>query len=105
MTRLLAAQAEAALTHLGIHMTVAHAAGHGTQTGKLQRLDQAKIASDRRHHGTARKATVLVQVHTAHVQDLVAVDHAPALIHGQAAIGIAVIGKAHVQALLHHVAL
>ena len=48
---------------------------------------------------------MLVQVHTAHVQDLVAVDHTPALIHGQAAIGIAVIGKAHVQTLLHHVAL
>ena len=105
MARLLAAQAVAALAHLGIHMTVAHAAGHGTQAGKLQRLDQAKVAGDRRHHGTARKATVLVQIHAAHVQDLVAVDHTAALIHGQAAVGIAVVGKAHVQALLHHVAL
>ena len=105
MARLLAAQAVTALAHLGIHMTVAHTAGHGTQTGKLQRLDQAKVAGNRRHHGTARKATVLVQVHTAHVQDLVAIDHATALVHGQAAIGVAVVGKAHVQALLHHVAL
>gem|GEM_PF-6570958 len=48
---------------------------------------------------------MLVQVHAAHVQDLVAIDHAAALVHGQAAVGIAVIGKAHVQALLHHVAL
>ena len=48
---------------------------------------------------------MLVQVHAAHVQDLVAIDHAAALVHGQAAVGIAVVGKAHVQALLHHVAL
>lgn len=48
---------------------------------------------------------MLVQIHAAHVQDLVAVYHATALIHGQAAVGIAVIGKTHVQALLHHVAL
>ena len=48
---------------------------------------------------------MLVQVHAAHVQNLVAVDHTAALIHGQAAVGIAVVGKAHVQALLHHVAL
>ena len=48
---------------------------------------------------------MLVQVHTAHVQDLVAVDHTAVLIHCQAAVGIAVVGKAHVQALLHHVAL
>ena len=86
-------------------MTVAHAAGHGAQAGKLQRLDQAKVAGNRRHHGTARESPVLVQVHAAHVQDLVAVDHTAALVHGQAAIGIAVVGKAHVQALLHHVAL
>ena len=105
MARLLATQAVAALAHLGIHMTVAHAAGHGAQTGKLQRLDQAKVAGDRRHHGTARKATVLVQIHAAHVQDLVAVYHATALVHSQAAVGIAVVGKAHIQALLHHVAL
>ena len=105
MARLLATQAVAALAHLGIHVTVAHAAGHGAQTGKLQRLDQAKVAGNRRHHGTARESPVLVQVHAAHVQDLVAVYHATALVHGQAAIGIAVIGKAHVQALLHHMAL
>ena len=48
---------------------------------------------------------MLVQVHAAHVQDLVAVDHTAALIHGQAAVGIAVVGKAHIQALLNHVAL
>ena len=105
MARLLAAQAVAALAHLGIHVTVAHAAGHGAQTGKLQRLDQAKVAGNRRHHGTARESPVLVQIHAAHVQDLVAVYHATALIHGQAAVGIAVVGKAHVQPLLHHVAL
>ena len=105
MARLLAAQAVAALAHLGIHVTVAHAAGHGAQAGKLQRLDQAKVAGDRRYHGTAREAPVLVQIHAAHVQNLVAVYHATALIHGQAAVGIAVVGKTHVQALLHHVAL
>ena len=105
MACLLAAQAVAALAHLGIHVAVAHAAGHGAQAGKLQRLDQTKVAGDCRHHGTARKATVLVQVHAAHVQNLVAVDHTAALIHGQAAVGIAVVGKTHVQALLHHMAL
>ena len=105
MARLLAAQAVAALAHLGIHVTVAHAAGHGAQAGKLQRVDKAKVTGNRRHDGTAREAPVLVQIHAAHVQDLVAVDHAPALVHGQAAVGIAVVGKAHVQALLHHMAL
>ena len=48
---------------------------------------------------------MLVQIHAAHIQNLVAVDHATALVHGQAAVGIAIVGKAHVQALLHHVAL
>ena len=48
---------------------------------------------------------MLVQIHAAHVQDLVAVNHAAALVHGQAAVGIAVVGKAHVQALLYNVAL
>ena len=96
MARLLAAQAVAALAHLGVHVAIAHAAGHGTQAGKLKRLDQTKVAGDGRHHGTARKAAVLVQVHAAHVQDLVAVNHAAALVHGQASVGIAVVGKAHV---------
>ena len=45
---------------------------------------------------------MLVQVHAAYVQDKVAVYHMAALVHRKAAIGVAIVGKAHVQSLLYH---
>ena len=48
---------------------------------------------------------MLGHVAAADVEDEVAVDHMAALVNGQAAVGVAVVGKAHVKAVLHHKAL
>ena len=45
---------------------------------------------------------MLVKIRAAHIEDHVAVDHVAAVINRQAAVGVAVVGKAHVEPLLKH---
>ena len=47
---------------------------------------------------------MLVEIDTADVEDLVAVDQAAALVHRKATVGVAVVGEPHVEALLDHMA-
>ena len=99
---LLAAQGEAVLAHAGVDEAIAHGGLLVVEAGGVERAEQAEVAHDGGHHGLAREAAVLVEVGAAHVEDEVAVDHVAALVHRQTAIGVTVIGKAHVQAVLHH---
>ena len=48
---------------------------------------------------------MFVQVDATHVENQIAVDHVAALVHGNAAVGVSIKGKAQVQALLHDMAL
>ena len=47
---------------------------------------------------------MLVEVHATDIEDEVAVDHVAALVDRDAAVGVAVVGKTHVEPLLNHVA-
>ena len=72
--------------------------------GLVKGLEQAIVAHDGGDHGAGGESAVLVEIDAADVHDQVAVHHVAALVHGNAAVGVAVVGKAHVEALLDHVA-
>ena len=65
--------------------------------GLVERLVQAEVGHDRRDHFGIAEAALGLHVACADIQDLVAVDDRAVFIHGQAAVGVAVKGKAHVQ--------
>ena len=105
MARLLAAQAVAIGMHAGKYVFVTHCGGFVVQVRLFKGFQHAEVAHNRGDNRTARQATMLVQVHTAHIQDKVAVYHMAALVHREAAVRIAIVGKAHIKALLHNKAL
>jgi len=65
--------------------------------GLVERLVQAEVGHDRRDHFGIAEAALSLHIACADIQDLVAVDDRAVFIHGQAAVGVAVKGKAHVQ--------
>ena len=91
------AQAVAVGAHAGVHVLVAHRGGLEGEACLVERLEQAVVAHDGGHDRYAGEAAVLVEVHAAHVQDEVAIDHVAVFVHRDAAVGVAVVGKAHVQ--------
>ena len=105
MARLLAAKGVAVLAHAGIDVLVAHVGLLVRNARLVQRAEEAEVRHDRGNNGLLGQTAVLVHIAGAHVQDQVAVNHVAALVNGQAAVGVAVVGKAHIKAVLHHKAL
>ncbi|VWL94056.1 Uncharacterised protein [Collinsella intestinalis] len=104
MTGLLATEAVAVLAHAGGDVFVADGSRLVAQICTIEGLEQTEVAHDRGDNGAGGEATVLMQVGAAHIQDQVTVDQVAALIHSQAAVGVAIVGKADIQALLHNMA-
>ena len=102
VARLLPADAAAVLGHVLVDVFVAHG-GLGVADARLvQRLVQAEVGHDGGHDGVADQLAALLHIAAVDVEDGVAVHDVPLLVHAEAAVGVAVVGEAHVEALLHH---
>ena len=100
MPALLATERVAVLDHAGGDVLVAHGRLLVPEARCLERLVKAEVAHDRGHDGVIGELALLVQVDAARVHDEVAVHDVAVLVDGNAAVRVAVIGKAHVEALL-----
>ena len=63
----------------------------------IERLVQAEVGHDRRNDLGIAEAALGLHVARADIEDLVAVDDRAVFVHGQAAVSVAIEGKAHVQ--------
>ena len=66
---------------------------------RIERLVQAEIGHDRRDDLGIAEAALRLHIARADIKDLIAVDDRAVFIHGQAAVGVAVEGKAHIQSV------
>ena len=63
----------------------------------IERLVQAEVGHDRRNDLGIAEAALGLHVARADIEDLVAVDDRAVFVHGQAAVSVAIEGKAHIQ--------
>ena len=105
MATLLAAQAVLVFVHASVDVLIAYAGFLVREASVVKCFEQAKVAHDGSDHGLLCQATILVKVGATDVENQVSVNHVTTLVNCQAAVSIAVIGKAHVKAILDHKAL
>ena len=100
MAALLAAQTTSVGHHVFIHVLVAHG-GLGVVDSQLVKgLVQPKVGHDRGDHGVHHQLAPFLHVLAVDVENVVAGNHIAQFIHAQAAVSIAVKGKAHVQMVI-----
>ena len=102
MTALLATQAVLVLVHASVDVLITYAGFLVREAGVIKCFEQAKVAHDGSDHGLLCQATILVEIGAADVEDQVSVNYVAALVNCQATVSIAVVGKAHVKAVLNH---
>ena len=102
MTALLAAKAVLVLVHASVDVFIANVGLLVRKASVVEGLEQAKVAHNGGDHGLLSQATILVEVGAADVEDQVSVNHVTALVNCQAAVSVAVVGKAHVKTVLNH---
>ncbi len=100
MARLLAADAVAVCLHRLVDVLVAHVRLYGVDAGLLQGLEQAEVRLGGGNHRVADELPALLHVLAVHVQDVVAGHDISLLIDRKAAVRVAVVGKADIQAVL-----
>ena len=102
MPALLAAQSAAVFGHIFIYILIAHG-GFGIADALLVKgLVQAKVGHHGRYHRVGDQLAALFHIAAVDIQNMVARDHIALFVHAQAAVSIAVIGKADVQPFFHH---
>ena len=85
------------LHHIFVNILVTNG-GLGIADAQLvEGLIQAKVGHHGGDHGVAVELAPLLHVLAVDIQDMVAGDDVALLVHSQAAVGIAVVGKAHIQ--------
>ena len=102
VARLLAADAAARLAHVLPHVAVTHLGLRVLDARLVESLVQAQVAHDGGGDLVGHEMALGLHVAGADVHDLVAVHHLAVLVHRKAAVGVAVVGKAAVQALGAH---
>ena len=103
MPRLLAPQPPAVLHHLLVDVLVPHGGFHVADPRRLQGLVQPEVGHDGGDHRVGQQLAPLLHIRAVQVHDLVAVHQLPPLVHGEAAVGVPVEGKARIAAVLLHV--
>ena len=102
MTALLAAQTAAVLHHIFIDVLVADL-GFGIVDAKLVKgFVETEVRHNGGDNGVAQQLATLLHVLAVNIENVVAGDHIAFFIHTQAPVGIAVIGKAHIQTVIQH---
>ena len=91
--------------HVLGHVLVADVGLLGADAQGLTGLVQAQVGHDRGDDGVAVELAGLLEVLAAEEEDVVAVDDLALLVHRQATVGVTVVGKARVEAVVHDVLL
>lgn len=99
---LLTAQREAVRLHLLQHVPVADRGLHQRDTGPLHGELEAEVGHDGGHDGVLPQRPGLPHAQRQDREDLVAVDLVARVVHGQAAVGVPVVGDTEVGAVLDH---
>ena len=102
MTTLLTADTAAIFRHVFVNILVAHSGLDVVDTLLVERLVQAEVRHDGSDHSVGQQFATLLHVATVDIQDVVAGDDVTLLVHTQATVSIAVIGKTDVQTLLYN---
>ena len=102
VARLLAADTAAGGTHVLPHVAVAHLRLGVLDAGLVERLVETQVAHDGRGDLVGHQVALVLHVARADVHNLVAVNQVAVLVDGQAAVGVAIVGKTTVQALGAH---
>ena len=102
MAALLAAQAVSGFHHVLVDVFVADLGLVILDAHLIQRLVQAEVRHNRRHNLVVQELAALLHIQAVNIQGMVAGHNVALLIHAEAAVGISVIGKADIQAVLYH---
>ena len=102
MTALLTTDTTAVLRHVLVYVLVAHSSLGVTDTLLIKRFVQTKVGHDSRNHSIGQQLATLFHIAAIDIQDMVASDDITLLVHAQAAVGVTIVGKADIQALLHY---
>ncbi len=102
---LLAADEVAVLLHVLVDVAVAHGGLFIGDAQAVQGLIETEVGHDGGDHGVGGELAVLLHILGHDIHDLIAVDHLATLVHGQAAVGVAIEGEAHVHVVLPDVLL
>ncbi len=100
MPGLLAAEGVSVLLHLLQHVPVAHGRLHEPDARALHGQLEAEVGHHGRDDGVGAQCGTLPHRQREHGEDLVAVDLVTGVVHGQAAVGVAVVRDAEVRAVL-----
>ena len=102
MAGLLTAQTAVVLHHVFVYVLIANFGLCIVDAAVIKSLVQAEVRHDCGNHGVVVQLAAALHVFTQDVEDMVAGDDSPLFVHGQAAICVTVIGKAHIQAVFHN---
>ena len=99
---LLAADAAAVFGHVLINILVTDGSLGVANTLLVERLVQTEVGHDGGDDGVHQQLAALLHVAAVNVQDVVAGDDVALFIHAEAAVGVAVVGKADVEVVLYN---
>ena len=99
---LLAADAAAVFGHVLINILVTDGSLGVADALLVERLVQTEVGHDGGDDGVHQQLAALFHIAGVNVQDVVAGDDVALLIHAEAAVGVAVVGKADVKVVLHN---
>ena len=102
MTALLTANTAAVLSHVLVDVLVAYGGLCVANPLLIKSLVQTKVGHDSGDHRVVHQFAVFLHVATIDVQDMVAGNNIALLVHTQAAVSIAIKGKANIQTVLYH---
>ena len=102
MAALLAADAAAVLGHVLVNILITDGGLGVADTLFVKGLVQTEVGHHGRDDGIVHQLAVFLQVAAIDVQDVVAGDDIALLVHAQAAVRVAIVGKADVEMILDH---
>ena len=102
MTTLLTTDTTAVLRHVLVYVLVAHSSLGVTDTLLIKRFVKTKVGHNSRNHSIGQQLATLFHIAAIDIQDMVASDDIPLLVHAQAAVGVTIEGKTNIQTLLHN---
>ena len=102
MTGLLAAQTAAVLHHIFVNIFVTDFGFGIFDTQFVKCLVQTEVAHNRSDNGIHQQLATFLHIPAVDVKNMVSGDNIALFVHAQAAVSIAVVGKADIQSVIHH---
>ena len=103
VTALLTADATAVFHHVLIYIFVSNGCFRVVDSKLITGLVQTEVGHDGGDNCIGQQLAALFHVFSVDVQNVVTCDHIALLIHTKTTVRITIIGKTHVQSILHHI--